>query len=77
MMFNPFANFQQTMQSLFSNFTQTRQLFDQFQSQQPQGMDPQAQVQNMLNNGRMSQEQLNAIMPMAQQMYQMMFGGKK
>jgi len=65
-MFNPFINFQQTMQ-----------LFNQFRGQQPQDMDPQAQVQNMLNNGQMSQEQLNAIMPMAQQMYQMMFGGKK
>lgn len=68
-MFNPFANFQQTMQ-----------LFNQFRSQQPQGMNAQEQVQSMLNSGKMSQEQLNAIMPMAQQMYQMyqmMFGGKR
>lgn len=65
-MFNPFANFQQTMQ-----------LFNQFRGQLPQGMDTRAQVQDMLNSGKMSQEQLNAIMPMAQQMYQMMFGGKK
>ena len=65
-MFNPFANFQQTMQ-----------LFNQFRDKQPQGMDSRAQVQDLLNSGKMSQEQLNAIMPMAQQMYQMMFGGRK
>ena len=65
-MWNPFANFQQTMQ-----------MFQAFRGQQPQDMDAQAQVQQMLNSGRMSQDQLNQIMPMAQQMYQMMFGGKK
>lgn len=65
-MWNPFANFQQTMQ-----------MFQTFRGQQPQDMDAQAQVQQMLNSGRMSQDQLNQIMPMAQQMYQMMFGGKK
>lgn len=65
-MFNPFANFQQTMQ-----------LFNQFRGQQPANLDGRAKVQEMLNSGQMSQDQLNAIMPMAQQMYQMMFGGKK
>ena len=33
-------------------------------------------VQRMLNSGEMSQEQLNQILPMAQQMYQIMNGGK-
>lgn len=65
-MFNPFANIAQTMQML----NQFRQNY--------QG-NPLEQVQQMLNNGQMSQEQFNRIMPLAQQMYQMyqmMHGGK-
>lgn len=48
--------------------------FQQFKSQF-QG-DPKETVQQMLNNGQITQEQLNQIMPMAQQMYQAMNGGK-
>lgn len=62
-MFNPFANMAQTMQQ----FQQFRQNF--------QG-DPKQQVQQMLNSGQMTQEQLNQIMPMAQQLYGMMGGGQ-
>lgn len=63
-MFNPFANMAQTMQQ----FQQFRQNF--------QG-DPKQQVQQMLNSGQMTQEQLNQIMPMAQQLYGMLGGGQK
>ena len=62
-MFNPFANITQTMQQ----FEQFRQNF--------QG-DPKQQVQNMLNSGQITQEQLNQIMPMAEQLYSMMNGGR-
>ena len=60
-MFNPFANMQQTMQQL-----------NQFQN----GFrgDPMQTTQQMLNSGQMSQEQLNHILPMAQQIYQMLNG---
>lgn len=62
-MFNPFANMAQTMQQ----FQQFRQNF--------QG-DPRQQVQQMLNSGQITQEQLNQIIPMAQQLYGMMGGGQ-
>lgn len=63
-MFNPFANMIQTMQ-------QFRQFKENFQG------DPKEQVQQMLNSGQITQEQLNQIMPIAQQMYGMINGGKK
>ena len=63
-MFNPFANMIQTIQ-------QFRQFKENFQG------DPKEQVQQMLNSGQITQEQLNQIMPIAQQMYGMMNGGKK
>lgn len=62
-MFNPFANIQQTMQQ----FNEFRQNF--------QG-DPKAQVQQMLNSGQMSQEQLNGIIPIAQRFYNLMHANK-
>lgn len=62
-MFNPFANIAQTMQQ-FNNFSQN------FRG------NPLEQVQQMLNSGQMSQDQFNRIMPLAQQMYQMLHGGK-
>jgi len=34
-------------------------------------------VQQMLDSGKMTQEQLNQIMPMAQQFYQMLNGRKQ
>lgn len=63
-MFNPFANIAQTMQQ----FQQFKQSF--------QG-DPSQQVQQLLNSGQMTQEQLNQIMPIAQQFYGMINGGHK
>lgn len=62
-MFNPFANMAQTMQQ-FQAFKQN------FQG------DPRQQVQQMLNSGQITQEQLNQIIPMAQQLYGMMGGGQ-
>lgn len=63
-MFNPFANIAQTMQQL-------QQFKQSFQG------DPTQQVQQLLNSGQMTQEQLNQIMPIAQQFYSMMNGGHK
>lgn len=63
-MFNPLANMMQTMQQL-QQFTQNYQ-----------GNNPQGDVQQLLNSGKMSQDQLNRIMPLAQQIYQMM-GGRR
>ena len=61
-MFNPFINMAQTMQQ----FQQFKQNF--------QG-DPQQQLQQMLNSGQITQSQLNKIIPLAHQMYQMMSRG--
>ena len=61
---NPFANLMNTMQQ-FQAFKQN------FKG------DPREQVQQMLNSGQITQEQLNQIMPMAQQLYGMMGGGQK
>lgn len=58
-MFNPLANVAQTMQQL----QQFRQNY--------QGGDPYQQVQQLLNSGKMTQSQLNQIMPIAQQLYGM------
>lgn len=57
-----FQNFQQQ----FNNFAQTFQ-------QQNQGVNPQFVVQNMLNNGQMSQQQFNACRVMANQITGMNF----
>ena len=60
-MINPFANFGQTMQQ-FNQFKNTLQ------------GDPQKMVQQMLDSGKITQDQLNQVMPIAQQFYQMMNG---
>jgi hypothetical protein len=52
--------------NILQRFQQFRQMF--------QG-DPRAQVQQLLNSGRVSQEQYNQAVQMAQQMQRMM-GGK-
>lgn len=57
----------------FSNVAQTIQMFNQFR-QNYQG-NPQEQVQQMLNSGQITQEQLNQVIPIAQQLYGMMGGG--
>lgn len=57
--FNPFANFQNTLQQ----FNQFKQGF--------QG-DPQQIVQNMLQNGQMSQQQFDQLSGMVRQFQQMM-----
>jgi hypothetical protein len=66
-MFNPFENFQDTMQKL-NQFTQSCGVTEN----QAQGI-----VQQKLNSGEMSQGQLNTIIPIAQQMYMMMHGGRR
>ena len=56
---NPFGN-------LFSRV----QEFMQFSQQIRQAnIDPQKQVQQMLDSGQITQEQLNSVMPLAQQFY--------
>ena len=59
----PFGNIQQMMQQ----FNQFRQTF--------QG-DPKQTVMNMVNSGKISQEQLNTAQQMARQFQQMMGGIK-
>ena len=56
-----------------NNFQNLMQRFQQFR-QTFQG-DPRQQVQNLLNSGRVSQQQYNNAVQMAQQMQRMM-GGK-
>ena len=62
------------MNNPFANLVQTVQQFQEFR-QNYQG-NPQQQIQQMLNSGQITQDQLNKIMPLAQQMYQMLGGGR-
>jgi len=66
MMNNPFNMMGNPMQMIMQRFNQFRQTF--------QG-DPQQQVQQMLNSGRISQEQYNQAVQTANQIMRM-FGGK-
>ena len=59
---------------LFDNLSGLVSQFNAFK-QNFQG-NPGEQVQNLLNSGQMSQEQLNRILPVAEQFYQML-GGKR
>lgn len=59
----PFSN----MQNMMQQFQQFRQSF--------QG-DARAQVQELLNSGKMSQEQFNQLSNMANQFWRMMGGGR-
>ena len=63
---NPFNMMGNPMQMIMQRFNQFRQTF--------QG-DPQQQVQQMLNSGRISQEQYNQAVQTANQIMRM-FGGK-
>lgn len=67
-LFNLFGNAMQN--TPFGNAMQMMQQFQQFR-QQFQG-DPKQQVQELLNSGRMSQEQFNQLQQMATQFQQMM-----
>lgn len=65
---NPFGNMQYII-SEYSKFQQNPvQWLTQMNAQNPQQMlqNPQQAVQNMMNNGAMSNQQLNQIMSMAQ-----------
>lgn len=62
-MFNPLVNIAQTIQQ-FNQFKQT------FQG------NPQEQVQQMLNSGQITQDQLNQVMPIAQQLYSVLGNNK-
>lgn len=66
MMNNPLNMMNNPMQMIMQRFNQFRQTF--------QG-DPQQQVQQMLNSGRISQEQYNQAVQTANQIMRM-FGGK-
>lgn len=65
-MSNPLFNQMQPQ----NQFTQMMQRFQQFR-QQFQG-DPRQQVQNLLNSGKVSQQQYNNAVQMAQQLQRMM-----
>lgn len=67
-MSNPLFNQMQPQ----NQFTQMMQRFQQFR-QQFQG-DPRQQVQNLLNSGRVTQQQYNNAVQMAQQLQRMMTG---
>lgn len=62
-MFNPFMNSPQNMMNLMSMFQNFKMDF--------QG-NPQQKVQELLNSGQMTQEQLNQLMAMASQFQGMM-----
>lgn len=65
-MSNPLFGMMQNQNNLLQRFQQFRQMF--------RG-DPSQQIQQMLNSGRVSQNQYNQAVQMAQQM-QKMLGGK-
>ena len=67
-MSNPLFNQMQPQ----NQFTQMMQRFQQFR-QQFQG-DPRQQVQQLLNSGKISQQQYNNAVQMAQQLQRMMTG---
>lgn len=67
-MSNPLFNQMQPQ----NQFTQMMQRFQQFR-QTFQG-DPRQQVQNLLNSGRVTQQQYNNAVQMAQQLQRMMNG---
>lgn len=67
-MSNPLFNQMQPQ----NQFTQMMQRFQQFR-QTFQG-DPRQQVQNLLNSGRVTQQQYNNAVQMAQQLQKMMTG---
>lgn len=71
--FNRFGNRNNQMPGPFGNAQNLMNQFQQFKSQF-QG-DPKAQVQELLNSGKMTQEQFNQLSSMAQQ-FQGMFGNK-
>ena len=63
---NPLYNEMSSNGNMLQRFQQFRQNFKG---------DPQQQVQQLLNSGRVSQQQYNQAVQMAQQ-FQRMFGGK-
>ena len=71
--FNRFGNQGNQMPGPFGNMQNLMNQFQQFKSQF-QG-DPQQQVQELLNSGKMTQEQFNQLSGMAQQ-FQGLFGNK-
>lgn len=62
---NPIINMFGSVQNFTNQFNAFKQSFN------PQGMNPQAIVQNMLNSGRMSQSQFNQLSSMADQIMRM------
>lgn len=65
-LYNEMQNNQGSANGILQRFQQFRQNFHG---------DPQQQVQQLLNSGRVSQQQYNQAVQMAQQ-FQRMFGGK-
>lgn len=68
-MFNQFNPFMQvpSQQPQMSNPLMFMRQFNQF-AQQYRGMDPRMVIQQMLNNGTMTQEQFNQLRAMANQL---------
>lgn len=69
-MFNPNNQFQNPLFSMFGNMQNFQNQFDQFSrnfSNNNNGMNPQAMVQNLLNSGQMTQDQFNQFRIMANQ----------
>ncbi len=60
--YNQFGGNQQPQNNLFTQFMQFRNNFKG---------DPRQEVQNLLNSGRMSQQQFNYLSQLAQQLQQM------
>lgn len=69
-MFNPNNQFQNPLFSMFGNMQNFQNQFNQFSrnfSNNNNGMNPQAMVQNLLNSGQMTQDQFNQFRIMANQ----------
>lgn len=72
-MANPFSGMNNApMPGPFGNMQQAVQSFKQFVSRFPQGFNAKQEVMNMVNSGRISQEQLNMAQQFANQ-YQGLF----
>ncbi len=63
---NPLFNAASNYSNLINQFNQFRQMFSG---------DPRAQVRQLMNSGRISQEQYDGAVKQANQLYKMMHGG--
>ena len=73
-LFNTFGNSPQPGNNLFSNMSNFLTRFNQFR--QNFNGDPQQMVQQMLNSGKMTQEQFNQASNLANQLMRFVGGSK-